>query len=975
MKTPFRGLRCSWYEERSFVSAKRRVRHTGASATTSALDPDSPASKYAQFKDSQKLARTITAQFASGFDFEFDEFQTTACLALEQGKDVLVAAPTGAGKTIVAEFAVHLALEKGLRVFYTAPIKALSNQKYADFCARYGAEKVGLLTGDSSINGEAPCVVMTTEVLRNMLYAASSSLNSLGFVIMDEVHYLADRFRGPVWEEVIIHLPAEVRVASLSATVSNAEEFGAWLGEVRGPTEVVVSEHRPVPLYQHMMVGRRLFPLYAGKQASEFADFTSTLNVGLLEAINQAQAPVVQQSFGGRSRSRSQFARGRNWQDGKRAVGRHAGRAGYGAPRRAGRILPPRRISVIEELERRELLPAIVFVFSRAGCEAARSDLLRQGLDLTSAEQKAAIDAHVEQAFSSIPAEDWAVLGLAEMVEALRSGVGVHHAGLLPIVKECVEKLFCRGLLQVVFATETLALGINMPAKTVVIESLRKWDGSAHVNLTAGEYTQLTGRAGRRGIDTEGHGVVLYQDGVDPGGVAALASKRTYPLRSAFRPTYNMAVNLLRYSTYAQARGVLETSFAQFQADGAVVGLARKVKQNEAELALLGSDIKCHLGDFQEYARLRRDIGLAEKTLKQGKSGARRLSVQQALNDCHRGDVISFRQGSQLTVAAVAEVKQSAGRSALLMLIDADNRLIRLGAADNVTELLQLGQMTLPFKGGKYHSPRQRQDVALKLRDSYGRLAGKPKVSNAQIAQMEADLLELKKQLQLHPCHSCPEREDHARQARKWLKADTENSKLLLQIDARTSSIARDFDHVCQVLTELGYLQDSALTLHGDLLAVIYAERDLLVAECLRQGLFNGLNAPQLAGAVSALVFEEREQHEVAGVSNGVLRQVLANMQGVACELAAVERRYGVESLTQVVPSFAQAMYLWASGQSLTQCVEAADMSAGDFVRWARQVLDLLDQLAKLDGCNELAQTARKAVSLIRRSVVEWTGL
>src|ERR671910_131004 len=464
----------------------------------------SPAERYAAAAARSRRERSEVGRFTAGLDFPLDEFQLRACQAVEEGKGVLVAAPTGAGKTIVGEFAVHLALSTGRKAFYTTPIKALSNQKYHDLVRRHGVDQVGLLTGDASVNGEAPVVVMTTEVLRNMMYAGSRTLDGLGYVVMDEVHYLADRFRGAVWEEVIIHLPESVSVVSLSATVSNAEEFGEWLSTVRGDTDVVVEERRPVPLWQHVMVG--------------------------------------------------------------------------------------------------SLLPAITFVFSRAGCEAAVRQCLDAGLRLTSPEERDEIRAVVEHRCAEIPDEDLHVLGYHEWADGLERGVAAHHAGMLPTFKEVVEELFVRGLVRAVFATETLALGINMPARSVVVERLVKWNGETHAEVTPAEYTQLTGRAGRRGIDDEGHAVVLWQPGLDATAVAGLASTRTYPLRSSFRPSYNMAVNLVGQVGRASARELLESSFAQFQADRAVVGLARTLRRHEEALDGYREAMTCHLGDFEEYA-------------------------------------------------------------------------------------------------------------------------------------------------------------------------------------------------------------------------------------------------------------------------------------------------------------------------------------------------------------------------------------
>ena len=531
-----------------------------------------PAAAYAAAK--KRGAHPITTAFVQTFDFEFDPFQISACHAVEEGKGVLVAAPTGAGKTVVGEFAAYYALQAGKKCFYTTPIKALSNQKYSEFAEKFGEDRVGLLTGDTSINSEADILVMTTEVLRNMLYAGSSTLTNLGAVVMDEVHYLADKFRGAVWEEVLIHLMESVQVISLSATVSNAEEFGEWLGEIRGETEVIVSEIRPIPLFQHVLIGNRLLDLF---------EQPGRVNPEILQREREA----IRRSSMGRNR-RSRFDE------------------------------PSDRLSrsdIIEKLQRENLLPAITFIFSRIGCDAAVKQCLQAGLRLTSPQEREEIRATALAYTQNIAEEDLEVLGFTQWLTALERGIAAHHAGLLPSFKGAVEDLFQRGLVKAVFATETLALGINMPARTVVLERLVKFNGEAHVPITPGEYTQLTGRAGRRGIDIEGNAVIQWSPTVDSAAAAGLASTRTYPLRSSFSPSYNMSINLIAQFGKERARRSLESSFAQFQADRAVVGLTKQIRKNEALIQDLMKDASCHLGDFSEYARYRRSIKEVEVLL------------------------------------------------------------------------------------------------------------------------------------------------------------------------------------------------------------------------------------------------------------------------------------------------------------------------------------------------------------------------
>ena len=559
---------------------------------------ESPAERYAAAK--KRSTHPLTTEFISQFDFGFDDFQVAACHAVEDGRGVLVAAPTGAGKTVVGEFAAFVALSRGKKCFYTTPIKALSNQKYQEFCDRFGEDRVGLLTGDTNINSDAQVMVMTTEVLRNMLYANSNTLVNLGAVVMDEVHYLADKFRGAVWEEVLIHLMESVQVISLSATVSNAEEFGEWLGEVRGGTDVIVSEIRPIPLYQHVLIGNRLIDLF-----SEPRKVNPEILALERAALRRVRTP-------------------RDRRD------RHDG----GENRLS-------RDEVIEKLQRENLLPAITFIFSRAGCDAAVKQCLQAGVRLTNSEERLEISKTAAMYTQNIAEEDLDVLGYREWLIALERGIAAHHAGLLPSFKSAVEDLFQRGLVKAVFATETLALGINMPARTVVLEKLTKWNGEGHVSITPGEYTQLTGRAGRRGIDIEGNAVVLWSPTVDSSTSAGLASTRTYPLRSSFTPSYNMSINLIARFGRERARTSLESSFAQFQADRAVVGLVKQIRKNDLAANEQLESAICHLGNFTEYAAIRMEIKEVERLLsrRDGKrtfDNRQRQKMENDLDDLRR---------------------------------------------------------------------------------------------------------------------------------------------------------------------------------------------------------------------------------------------------------------------------------------------------------------------------------------------------
>ncbi len=913
----------------------------------------SPAEAYAASRRRSSYPRLT--EFVRQLPFELDPFQDEACAALEDGHGVLVCAPTGAGKTVVGEFAVHLALAEGRKCFYTTPIKALSNQKFADLTERYGPKMVGLLTGDSSINGSAPIVVMTTEVLRNMLYAGSSTLDGLGYVVMDEVHYLADRFRGAVWEEVILHLPDWVRLISLSATVSNAEEFGDWLVEVRGDTTVVVDEIRPIPLWQHMMVSGRMLDLFAGEDADGQPKINPDLVRRTEDAVRQ-QAP---------------------WQ-GPRNRGR-----GRGAPPRGPRFRPPARVDVVAKLDGAGLLPAIVFVFSRVGCDAAVGQCVRSGLRMNSEAEVAEIRLVVDARTKDLADADLRVLGFWEWREALERGFASHHAGLLPAFKETVEELFVRGLVKVVFATETLALGINMPARTVVLERLVKYNGEAHVELTAGEYTQLTGRAGRRGIDIEGHAVVVWGPGVDPKAVGGLASTRTYPLRSSFRPAYNMAVNLVNRLGATAARDLLEQSFAQFQADRSVVGLSRRIERNREALDGYQESMTCHLGDFAEYMELRAKLSEREKSLSRKNATARRAEAARSLESLRRGDVIAVPSGRRSGLAIVVDPGLDPMGEPRPLVITEDRWAGRLSVADFPTPVAALGRVKLP-KQVDLRSPRSRRDLASTLRNT-GIEAPARNRRRGEGSDEDGELAALRRALRAHPCHGCDDREVHARWAERHRRLTAETRQLEQKVAATTHSLARAFDRIRALLTERGYLAPAAggdevtdqVTDDGRRLARLYSESDLLAAECLRNGVWDSLAAPELAAVVSALVFEaRRDGPSEPRVPAGPVTDALAETARLWTALEADERRHKLERTRQPDAGFAWTVYRWARGESLERVMTASEsagseISAGDFVRWCRQVIDLLDQLRDVMGKRHpVGAAADEAVRSMRRGVV-----
>jgi ATP-dependent RNA helicase HelY len=660
----------------------------------------------------------VRATLLGRVGFRLDPFQEQAFDALDAGRSVLVSAPTGSGKTVVADYAVARTLDRGRKAFYTTPLKALSNQKYGELAAAYGPSRVGLLTGDVSHQPNASVVVMTTEVLRNMLFARAPVLKGLGTVVLDEVHFLQDPYRGSVWEEVIILLPPEVTLVCLSATVSNASELGAWMAGIRGPTDVIVERARPVELENHVALAEK---------GSRRIDLLPLLEHGRLHprarALDERLSKLRRQAGG----------------------------------LRHSRLASPRRTELVEELGERAMLPAIVFIFSRAACDDAVAQCLADGIRLTTGAQRTEIRRRCEEHTEGLADDELRILGYGPWIAGLEAGVAAHHAGMIPAFREAVEDCFAAGLLQVVFATETLALGINMPARSVVIERLTKVREHGRSGLTSGEYAQMTGRAGRRGLDVVGHAVVPWTAHLSLAELGGLATSPAPELRSSFRPTYNLAVNLVRRYPADQAHYVLDRSFAQF------------------------------------------------------------------LDRRH------------------------------------------------------------------HHALSRRLDRTLELLERWGH------VDTAQ-----------------------------------W-----------------------------------------RLTERGALLTRIYHESDLLVAEALAEGLFDGLAPPVLAGVVSGCTFEARP---TAWRRERRLPRPLAGPLGALGDLAERiredEEAHRLARTRPLSTGFAEVAFGWARGQRLESVLEQAELAPGDFVRNAKQLVDLLRQLALVAPAGATAEAAGAAADGLQRGVV-----
>jgi ATP-dependent RNA helicase HelY len=588
------------------------------------------------------------------------------------------------------------------------------------------------------------------------------------------------------------------------------------------------------------------------------------------------------------------------------------------------------------------------------------------------------------------------VLGYHEWREGLLRGLAAHHAGLLPVFRHSVEELFTAGLVKAVFATETLALGINMPARTVVLERLVKFNGEQHAPLTPGEFTQLTGRAGRRGIDVEGHAVVLWQPDVEPAEVAGLASTRTFPLRSSFAPSYNMTINLVQQMGPEQARRLLERSFAQYQADRSVVGLVRGIERGERLMDQVAAEVGGRDAPILDYVRLRTTISERERVQARASRLLRRKAANDALAALRRGDIITIPHGRHGGLAVVLEPDGDSLDPRPLVL--SESRWAgRISSSDYPGASAPVGSMALP-KRVEHRQPQVRRDLASALRSAAAGLAipsGKGRSGGAaDDNDVDPELGSLRQKMRSHPAHGAPEREARARIAERYLRIERDNAQIQQKVAAATNSLARTFDRIVGLLSERGFITaaadgDLTVTDDGRLLARIYSETDLLVAECLRSGTWTGLTPPELAGVISAVLYESRggdgPSPQGVEVPTGALRRALAQTRVLSAALRADEQRHRITPTREPDDGFVAAVYRWASTGDLAAALDAFDpagsgsaangkMSGGDFVRWCRQVLDLLDQVRNAAPEPALRTAAKHAVNAIRRGVVAVDG-
>ncbi|MES1021858.1 RNA helicase [Gloeocapsa sp. BRSZ] len=870
------------------------------------------------------------------FPFQLDEFQLAAIRALNAGRSVVVCAPTGSGKTLIGEYAIYRALSRRKRVFYTTPLKALSNQKLRDFRDRFGADMVGLLTGDASINRDAPIVVMTTEIFRNMLYGTpigevGTSLVDVEAVVLDECHYMNDRQRGTVWEESIIYCPSTIQLVALSATIANSQQLTDWINQVHGPTELIYSEFRPVPLEFYFCNPKGLFPLLDNSK--------SKINPRLKPKPGSGDAS---QARGGR--------------------------------RNGSRLESPSLEYTISRLAAKDMLPAIYFIFSRRGCDQAVANL---EMSLVNSAEAAQLRQQIDEFLARNPEA-----GRAGQIEPLYRGIAAHHAGILPTWKGLVEELFQQGLIKVVFATETLAAGINMPARTTVISTLSKRTDRGHRLLNPSEFLQMAGRAGRRGMDKIGHVVTLQTPFEGAKEAAYLATAQPDPLVSQFTPSYGMVLNLLQTHTLEEARELIERSFGQYLATlylkphyESLAHLQAQVAQIEAQLESIDME------QVAKYEKLRQRIKVERqllKTLHEQAQEARAEQLGLTLSFAVSGTLLSLRGKHVPTATPIPAVlvakTPGAGQAPYLVCLGQDNRWYVVMTSDVVDLYAELPRIELasdllppaemPLKPGQSRRGNQETVAIARQIPDVAQLNIAPEVlaQQAKVAALEA-------QLEAHPVHKSDNPATILKRRNKILQLQAEIVERQAELSQLSQHHWEEFLHLIEILQRFGCLNELVPTHLGQVAAAIRGDNELWLGLALSSGEFDQLDPHHLAAAIAALVTENtRPDSWVRYTLASEVEEALAGLRSIRRQLFQLQRRYNVAFPIWLEYDLVALVEHWALGVEWSELCANTSLDEGDVVRLLRRTLDLLSQIPHIPYLSEaLQRNAYRAMQLLDR--------
>ena len=874
------------------------------------------------------------------FPFPLDAFQLDAIDALNQGHSVVVSAPTGSGKTLIGEYAIHRALAHQQKVFYTTPLKALSNQKLRDFREQFGTENVGLMTGDLSVNRDASIVVMTTEIFRNMLYAEADEqddpLADVEAVVLDECHYMNDSQRGTVWEESIIHCPPIVQLLALSATVANAGQLTDWIEKVHGPTQLVLSDYRPVPLQFSFCSAKGLHPLL------------NEQGTGLHPNCKVWRAPKGQQRKGRSARPPQPEA-------------------------------PPISF-VVAQMADRDMLPAIYFIFSRRGCDKAVRDLGIQCL-VTKEEQQ-----RIKTRLMAYSEANPEAVRDGMHADALLRGIAAHHAGVLPAWKELIEELFQQGLVKVVFATETLAAGINMPARSTVIAALSKRTERGHRPLMGSEFLQMAGRAGRRGLDSKGYVVTVQSrfEGVREAG--QLATSPADPLVSQFTPSYGMVLNLLQRHDLEKAKELVERSFGRYLASLDLVEEEETLAQLRLQLGQLegvAGDVPWQ--DFEDYEKLRARLREERRLLRILQQQAEETLANEltlALQFASRGTLVSLKSPQlrgQVTPAVIVDKVDGPGQFPLLQCLTGENIWLLLPCQAVVSlhaelSCLQVDGVSSPpmtrsgeLRHGDQHSGglalavahmARRHDMTTPQYD----LAGEVLAQARSVQQLEQDQDQ-------HPAHRWGDRKQLKKHRRRMEDLEEEIASRQHQLHHRANRHWETFLSLTEILRQFGCLNDLDPTEIGRTVAALRGDNELWLGLALMSGHLDDLQPSDLAAVFEAISTEVNRPDLWSGFPPpSAAEEALQDLSGLRRELLRAQESVGVVVPAWWEPELMGLVAAWAKGTPWPDLIGNTSLDEGDVVRIMRRTVDLLAQVPYCEAISEqLRAHSRQALKAINR--------
>ena len=869
---------------------------------------------------------------SSIFPFKLDQFQNDAIASLNAGSSVVVCAPTGSGKTLIGEYAIYRALARGKRVFYTTPLKALSNQKLRDFREKFGFDRVGLLTGDASIHRDAPILVMTTEIFRNMLYGTpigqvGISLVDVEAVVLDECHYMNDRQRGTVWEESIIYCPHEVQLVALSATVANSDELTDWLNQVHGPTDLIYSDYRPVPLEFHFGNTKGLFPL--------LNDDKTQINHRLLKK---------------------------------------KGRKGEKDNGKGGRPEAPGLTDILSQLEERDMLPAIYFIFSRRGCDKAVADV--GDLWMVNPDEAYQLRVQIDEFLTRNPDA-----GRSGQIAPLYRGIAAHHAGILPAWKALVEELFQQGLIKVVFATETLAAGINMPARTTVISTLSKRTDTGHRLLNASEFLQMAGRAGRRGMDERGHVVTLQTPFEGAKEAAYLATSKADPLVSQFTPGYGMVLNLLQTHTLEQARELIERSFGKYLATLHLRPQYEQIAQLQTQLGQLQTQIATiDESELASYEKLRQRVRVEQKllkTLQEQSLESRQEELAMMLTFAVSGTLLSLK-GKNITVPVTAMLVGKTpcpGQAPYLVCLGQDNRWYVVTTKDVVDlygelprvdvppDLLPPAQM--PIRSGQTCDGDEVSAAIAQQIPDPGEFLHLP----SEVAEQLRLVTSLQEQIDTHPLRQSGNSSTVFKRRTRAAELEAEIQQLQAQVAQQSQRHWQEFLNLIEILQRFECLENLIPTRLGKIAAAIRGENELWLGLAFASGELDNLDPQHLAAAIAALVTETpRPDSRVSFDLSNEVAEALSKLRGIRRTMFQLQRRYNVTLPMWLEFELIALVEQWALGMEWIELCESTSLDEGDVVRILRRTLDLLSQIPHVPYLSQSLQSnANRAMQLIDR--------